>query len=89
MVIRDAIVAHTDPELEADAAQAAVHLLRVLDDCERRDAHGKMQAHGNFAHLGLFMYYVWRRVARYGFDRAQQWTFYLFNGAMYENGAAH
>jgi hypothetical protein len=58
----------------------------VLDDCERRDAHGKMQAHGNFAHLGLFMYYVWRRVARYGFDRAQQWTVYLFNGATYENG---
>jgi hypothetical protein len=91
MVIRDAIVANTARELEADAAKAAVHLLRVLDDCERRDAHGKMQSHGNFAHLGLFLYYVWRRVARFGYDRTQssaahQWTFYLFNGATYERG---
>jgi hypothetical protein len=30
MVIREAIVAHTAPELEADASKAAVHLLRVL-----------------------------------------------------------
>jgi hypothetical protein len=91
MVIRDAIVAHTDPELEADAAKAAVHLLRVLDDCERRNAPAKMQSHGNFAHLGLFLYYVWRRVARFGYHRTQssaahQWTFYLFNGATYERG---
>jgi hypothetical protein len=91
MVIRDAITAHTDPALEADVHKAAEHMLKVLAYCERRDAHGKVQSHANIADLGLFLYFVWRRVARYGFDRTQssaahQWTFYLFNGATYERG---
>jgi hypothetical protein len=91
MVIREAITANTDPALEADVPKAAEHMLRVLDDCERPDAHGKVQSHGNFPHLGLVLYFVWRRVARYGFDRTQssaahQWTFYLFNGATYDRG---
>ena len=91
MAIRDAIVANTAATLEADVPKAAEHLLRVLDYCERVDTHGKVQVHANNAHLGLFLYYVWRRVARYGFDRTQsseshQWTFYLFNGATYERG---
>jgi phage/plasmid-associated DNA primase len=91
MAIRDAIVANTDATLEADVPKAAEHLLKVLDFCERVDTHGKVQVHANNAHLGLFLYYVWRRVARYGFDRTQsseshQWTFYLFNGATYERG---
>ena len=91
MVIREAIVANTDAALEADVPKAAEHMLKVLDYCERPDTHGKVQSHGNFAHLGLVLYYVWRRVARYGFDRTQssaahQWTFYLFNGATYDRG---
>jgi hypothetical protein len=91
MVIRDAIVAHTDPVLEADVPKAAEHMLAFLDYCERLDEHGKVQSLSNFEDLGLFLYYVWRRVARYGFDRTQssaahQWTFYLFNGATYERG---
>jgi hypothetical protein len=91
MVIRDAIVAHTDPALEADVPKAAEHMLAVLDYCDRLDEHGKVQSLSNFEDLGLFLYYVWRRVARYGFDRTQssaahQWTFYLFNGATYERG---
>jgi hypothetical protein len=91
MVIRDAIVAHTDTALEADVPKAAEHMLAVLDYCERLDEHGKVQSLSNFEDLGLFLYYVWRRVARYGFDRTQssaahQWTFYLFNGATYERG---
>jgi hypothetical protein len=91
MVIRDAIVAHTDPALEADVPKAAEHMLAVLDYCERLDEHGKVQSLSNFEDLGLFLYYVWRRVARFGYDRTQssaahQWTFYLFNGATYERG---
>ncbi len=91
MLTREAIVACTDPALEADIPKAAEALLEVLQYCERRDAGGKVQSHGNFADLGLFLYFVWRRVARYGFDRTQssaahQWTLYLFNGATYERG---
>ena len=91
MVIRDAIVANTDAALEADVPKAAEHMLDVLDYCERLDEHGKVQSLANFEDLGLFLYYVWRRVARYGFDKTQsseshQWTFYLFNGATYERG---
>jgi hypothetical protein len=91
MVIREAITANTDAALEADVPKAAEHLLKVLDYCERLDAYGKVQSLPNFPDLGLFLYYVWRRVARFGYDRTQssaahQWTFYLFNGATYERG---
>ena len=91
MMVREAITACTDPALEANVPKAAESLLQVLDYCERRDSHGKTHSHGNFADLGMFLYFVWRRVARYGFDRTQssaahQWTFYLFNGATYERG---
>jgi hypothetical protein len=91
MAIRDAIVANTDATLEADVPKAADRMLNVLDFCERLDEHGKVQSLPNFPDLGLFLYYVWRRVARYGFDKTQsseshQWTFYLFNGATYERG---
>jgi hypothetical protein len=46
---------------------------------------------GDIASMGLFVYHIWRRVARYGFDKTQsseahQWTLYLFNGATYERG---
>jgi ABC-type ATPase involved in cell division len=39
----------------------------------------------------MFIFHIWRRFARYGFDDTQssaahQWTFYLFNGATYERG---
>jgi hypothetical protein len=91
MVIRDAIVANTDAALEADVPKAAEHMLAVLDYCERLDSHGKVQSLANFEDMGLFLYFVWRRVARFGYDRTQssaahQWTFYLFNGATYERG---
>ena len=92
MVIREAIVANTDPALEADVPKAAEALLKVLEYCERRDeSTGRVEKLGNIADLGKFLYYIWRRVARYGFDRTQssaahQWTLYLFNGATYERG---
>ena len=64
---------------------AAEHLLRVLDDCEFRDERGKLRSRGVLTHstdLGLFFYFVWRRIMRYGFDstqrsEARRWTFYL------------
>ena len=91
MVIREVIVANTPPALDASVAKAAEALLVVLEYCERRDSSGKVQSHANYADLGLFLYFIWRRVARYGFDRTQssaahQWMFYLFNGATYERG---
>ena len=91
MVIREAIVANTDAALEADVRNAAEAMLLVLDDYERRDAQGKLQPNVNFADLGAFFYFVWRRVARYGFDgtqhtEANQYTFFLFNGATYQHG---
>ena len=91
MVIREALVVCTDPALDASVAKAAEALLVVLEYCERRDASGKVQSLANIADLGMFLYYIWRRVARYGFDRTQssethQWMFYLFNGATYERG---
>ena len=91
MVIREAILACTDPALEADVPKAAEALLEVLDYCERRDASGNRQSLSNIADLGLFLYFIWRRVARYGFDKTQsseahQWTLYLFDGATYERG---
>jgi hypothetical protein len=85
MVISDAIVANTDAALEANVRKAAEHLLKVLDDCERR------QLSSNFTDLGMFFYYIWRRVARYGCDSSQrteekQFTFFLFDGATYKHG---
>lgn len=81
-VVREAIAAKTDPALGADLPNAAEHLLRVLDDCEFRDARGKVRSRGNATDLGLFFYFVWRRIMRYGFDatqrsEARRWTFYL------------
>jgi hypothetical protein len=63
----------------------------VLDFCEYRDAGGKLHVLNHIADLSLFVFCIWRRVARYGFDKTQsseshQWTMYLFNGATYERG---
>ena len=82
--VMEAIAANTDPALGADVPKAAEHLLRVLDDCKFRDARGRARSRGNSADLGLFFYFVWRRIARYGFDstqrsEARRWTFYLFD----------
>ncbi len=81
-VVREAIAAKTDPALGADLPNAAEHLLRVLDDCEFRDARGKVRSRGNSTELSWFFYFVWRRIMRYGFDgtqrsEARRWTFYL------------
>ena len=92
MVIREVIVACTDPALEADVPRAAEAMLKVLEYCEFRDeATGRVERLGNITDMGLFLYYIWRRVARYGFDKTQsseahQWMLYLFNGATYERG---
>jgi hypothetical protein len=85
MVISAAIVANTDPALEANVRKAAEHMLKVLDYCERK------QLSSNFTDLGMFFYYIWRRVARYGCDSSQrtedkQFTFFLFDGATYKHG---
>ena len=82
--VMEAIAANTDPALGADVPKAAEHLLRVLDDCKFRDARGRTRSRGNSDDLGLFFYFVWRRIARYGFDstqrsEARRWTFYLFD----------
>ena len=89
MVVREAIDACTDPALEANVPKATESLLRVLEYCDLRDSHG--QPLGNIADLCLFIYHVWWRVARYGFDKTQsseshQYTLYLFSGATYERG---
>jgi hypothetical protein len=81
-VVREAIAAKTDPALGADIPKAAEHLLRVLDDCAFRDERGKLRSRGNSTDLGLFFYFMWRRIMRYGFDgtqrsEARRWTFYL------------
>ena len=81
-VVREAIAAKTDPALGADLPNAAEHLLRVLDDCEFRDARGKARSRGNSTELSWFFYFVWRQIMRYGFDstqrsEARRWTFYV------------
>jgi hypothetical protein len=91
MVVREAIAACVDPALQADVVGAAEALMGVLDFCEYRDACGKLHVLNHIADLSLFVFCIWRRVARYGFDKTQsseshQWTMYLFNGATYERG---
>ena len=78
VLIREAIVACTDRAFEADVPKAAEALLSVLQCSERRDS---------VADLAMFIYYIWRRVARYGFDHAApRWKFYLFNGSIFRRG---
>ena len=91
MVVREAIAACVDPALQADVVGAAEALMGVLDFCEYRDASGKLHVLNHIADLSLFVFCIWRRVARYGFDKTQsseshQWSMYLFNGATYERG---
>jgi hypothetical protein len=92
MVIREAIVACTDPVLEADVPSAAESMLAVLELFEYKDeTTGRVEKLNNIPDLGMFVFYIWRRIARYGFDKTQssqahQWTFYLFNGATYVRG---
>ena len=85
MAVCEAITACTDAALEANVRKAAEHILKVLDDCERK------QLSSNFTDLGMFFYYIWRRVARYACDSSQrteekQYTFFLFDGATYKHG---
>ena len=71
---------------------AAEAMMCVLEFCELRDeATGRVERLGNISKLGMYAFHIWRRVARYGFDKTQssaahQWMFYLFNGATYERG---
>jgi hypothetical protein len=85
MAVCEAITACTDPALEANVRKAAEHLLKVLDDCERKGLSS------NFTDLGMFFYFIWRRVARFACDSSQrtedkQYTFFLFDGATYKHG---
>ena len=69
MIVREAIVACTDPALEADVPKAAEAMMCVLEFCELRDeTTGRIERLGNISKLGMYVYYIWRRVARYGFD---------------------
>jgi hypothetical protein len=92
MLIREAIVACTDADKEADVVAAAESMMRVLEFCEVRDeCSGKIERVGNISELGMFVFHIWRRFVRYGFDPSQgsdahQWTLYLFNGATYTRG---
>jgi hypothetical protein len=92
MLVREAIVACTDPALEADVAKAAEAMLEVLEFQEYRDeTTGRVEKLGDIASMGLFVFHIWWRVARYGYDKTQsseahQWTLYLLNGATYERG---
>ena len=91
MLVREVLVECTDPALQADIVGAAEALMCVLEFCEYRDASGKLHTLNHIADLSLFIFCIWRRVARYGFDKTQsseahQWSMYLFNGATYERG---
>jgi hypothetical protein len=71
-VVREAIAAKTDPALGADIPKAAEHLLPRSRRCAFRDERGKLRSTGNSTDLGLFFYFVWRRIMRYGSDATQR-----------------
>jgi hypothetical protein len=91
MVIREAIVANTDPALEADVPKAAEAMLRALETLEYRRSDGKVGSYCDVEQGGLFVFYVWHRVTRLSFDKWQTATdkkheLYLFNGATFKTG---
>ena len=91
MVIRDTIAARTDPALEADVPNAAENLLKALDTLVYVGGDGKQDGYVDVEVGGLFVFYIWHRVARLSFDKWQMGTekkyeFYLFNGAIYKSG---
>jgi hypothetical protein len=87
VVIREAIDACTDTCKEADVVRAAASMLEVLE-FEDRECTGTVASLGNISALGMFLFYIWLRHARYGLDgtqpEAQKWRLYLFNGATYK-----
>ena len=91
MMVREAIVACTDPALEADVRNAAENLMKALDTLVYVKSDGKLGGYCDVEFGGLFVFYVWHRVARLSFDKWQTATdkkheFYLFNGATYKSG---
>jgi hypothetical protein len=91
MIVREVIVACTDPSLEADVPNAAEAMLTVLDHMEHRKSNGRIGTLCDVQKGGLFVFYVWHRVARFAFDKWQTATekrheFYMFNGATFKSG---
>ena len=91
MLVREAIVANTDPALEANVPNAAEALLKVLEHMEMRRSNGRIATVADVQEAGLFVFYVWHRVARFSFNKWQtgaekKHEFYFFNGATYEMG---
>jgi hypothetical protein len=91
MLVREAIVACTDPALEADVVAAADAILKALDTLEYVGDDGKPDGYCDVEQGGLFVFYVWHRVTRLSFDKWQTSTekkheLYLFNGATFKTG---
>jgi hypothetical protein len=91
MRVRETIVAHTDPALEANVPLAAENMLKALDTLVYVGADGTQDGYTDVEYGGEFVFYVWNRVARLSFDSWQTATekkheFYLFNGATYKPG---
>ena len=91
MLVREALVANTDPALEADVPKAAEAMLRALETLEYRRGDGKVGSYCDVEQGGLFVFYVWHRVTRLSFDKWQTATdkkheLFLFNGATFESG---
>jgi hypothetical protein len=91
MLVREAIVASTDAALEANVPKAAEALLKVLEHMEMRRSNGRIATVADVQEAGLFVFYVWHRVARFSFNKWQTGTekrheFYYFDGATFEMG---
>ena len=90
MVIREAIVANTDPTLEANVPNAAENLLKALDTLVYVEPDGTYDGYPDVEFGGKFVFYIWNRVARLAFDKwiigEKKHEFYLFNGATYDVG---
>ena len=91
MLVREAIVANTDPALEADVTKAAEAMLKALETLEHIRSDGKVGSYCDVEQGGLFVFYVWSRVTRLSFDKWQTATekkheLFLFNGSTFKSG---
>ena len=64
----------TDPRIEADEAKAGAALLRAIEYEEPDETMNHIKK-GSVADLGDFVFYVWRKTARYALCNG--WTFYV------------
>jgi hypothetical protein len=91
MLVREVIVACTDPALDADVAKAADAMLKALETLEYIRSDGKVVSYCDVEQGGLFVFYVWHRVTRLSYDKWQtaadkKHELFLFNGATFESG---